>query len=293
MMDELIIKKRMPGFYMERAVRNGGFNMKFRHFHENYEFYFLLAGEGNYFIDRETYRVSGGMAVMIKKNQIHRTSMEEKASSDRILVNLDERLLKEICTDAGMMPVWEWVRGSYGVNKLPDHEWQEIKGVLMQTLTELDEKPEFYDAAVKLNMARVLLLLYRFRENAREFGENRKVDTPKYRKVHEIAEYLRLHGETGESLEELAERFFISKAYMTRIFREVTGFTVNEYKNVMRVNKAKALLQNSSLSMKEIAAKLDFSDVTYFERVFKKHTDTTPLKYRKAKRREIDLMGNH
>ena len=111
------------------------------------------------------------------------------------------------------------------------------------------------------------------------------VQTSKHGKVHEVAEYLTLHCETDESLEELAGRFFISKSYLSRIFREVTGFSVNEYRNLARVRKARELLSASEYSVTEISELLGFESVTYFERVFKKHTDATPLKYRKETRR--------
>jgi len=61
----------------------------------------------------------------------------------------------------------------------------------------------------------------------------------------------------------------------------VTGFSVNEYRNLARVRKAKELLANSGYSITEISEILGFESITYFERVFKKHTDVTPLRYRK------------
>ena len=97
-----------------------------------------------------------------------------------------------------------------------------------------------------------------------------------------MADYLTVHPETDESLEELARRFYVSKSYLSRIFREVTGFTVNEYRNVSRIRKSQQLLRDGNLSVTEIAAQAGFENLTYYERVFKKYTDTTPLKYRKT-----------
>ena len=61
----------------------------------------------------------------------------------------------------------------------------------------------------------------------------------------------------------------------------MTGFTVNEYMNVARTKKAQNLLVHSGYSITEIAEILGFESITYFERVFKKYTDDTPMKYRK------------
>lgn len=103
----------------------------------------------------------------------------------------------------------------------------------------------------------------------------------KHQKVNQVADYLGRHPETSESLEELAKRFYISKSYLSRIFREVTSFTVNEYKNVSRIKKSQQLLLHSDCSITEVSDLLGFENLTYYERVFKKYTGVTPLKYRK------------
>lgn len=50
----------------------------------------------------------------------------------------------------------------------------------------------------------------------------------------------------------------------------------------VRVRKACELLRSTRLSVQEIAEQVGYQDVTYFIRMFKKHEQVTPLKYRKA-----------
>lgn len=76
--------------------------------------------------------------------------------------------------------------------------------------------------------------------------------------------------------------FFISRSYLTRIFRTVTGFTVNEYQNICRIKKAQILLRETSLTMTEIAMETGFGSLPYFERVFRKATAQTPMQYKKS-----------
>jgi YesN/AraC family two-component response regulator len=54
----------------------------------------------------------------------------------------------------------------------------------------------------------------------------------------------------------------------------------NDYLNLVRVNRAKFMLQNYSLTLKEIAANCGYSDAAYFCRVFKKTSNITPTEYR-------------
>jgi len=61
----------------------------------------------------------------------------------------------------------------------------------------------------------------------------------------------------------------------------VTGFSVNEYKNINRIKKSRHYLCHSDYSITEISDMLGFENLTYYERVFKKYAGITPLKYRK------------
>jgi two-component system response regulator YesN len=51
----------------------------------------------------------------------------------------------------------------------------------------------------------------------------------------------------------------------------------------IRKEKAKELLQNSSLSMKEICAQIGYADPNYFRRTFKKNVGVTPTEYKEGK----------
>ena len=96
-------------------------------------------------------------------------------------------------------------------------------------------------------------------------------------------------------LEEIAGRFFISKSYLSRIFKEVTGFTVNEYLNIRRIMKAKQLLSTPEPNVTAISEMLGYENVSYFERVFKKYAHTTPLRFRRQvwedKKQLTERMG--
>ena len=56
----------------------------------------------------------------------------------------------------------------------------------------------------------------------------------------------------------------------------------SDYLKDVRMEKAKELLENSSLSAKDIAVKVGFQNVTYFSTVFKKETGLSPAEYKRA-----------
>lgn len=103
----------------------------------------------------------------------------------------------------------------------------------------------------------------------------------KYAIVYAVSDYVSTHFCEDISLDQLANRFFISKYYLSRSFREVTGFGIREYVNILRVQKAQSMLQETNLSVSEIAETLGFDSITYFERIFKRHLAVSPVQFRR------------
>lgn len=77
-----------------------------------------------------------------------------------------------------------------------------------------------------------------------------------------------------------AERLQTTEKYLIRVFRDKYGDTPYAYLIQKRIEAAKELLCITELSVKEIAAKLAFSDSNYFSRTFKKYTGVSPVAYR-------------
>jgi AraC-like DNA-binding protein len=80
--------------------------------------------------------------------------------------------------------------------------------------------------------------------------------------------------------ESVAEHFGLAPNHVSRLFRKEGLMRFNDYLNLVRVNRAKFMLQNYSMTLKEIAAGCCYSDAAYFCRVFKKICKVTPTEYR-------------
>ncbi len=83
------------------------------------------------------------------------------------------------------------------------------------------------------------------------------------------------------SLDHLAESLNLSAAYLSVYIKEKTGANFSEHFNSVRIRKAKDLLGASSMSIQEISSHLGYSNVTSFNRMFKKMTGIPPGEYRK------------
>lgn len=81
-------------------------------------------------------------------------------------------------------------------------------------------------------------------------------------------------------LNDVAEHLKISPAYLSRLFRKETGETFSEYVNRLKIEEASSLLLYTSCSDLEISNMLSYSSQSYFIKVFRKYTGSTPKKYK-------------
>ncbi|MDE6882866.1 MAG: AraC family transcriptional regulator [Lachnospiraceae bacterium] len=91
------------------------------------------------------------------------------------------------------------------------------------------------------------------------------------------------HPEEKLSMEEAAAFTHMSYSNFCRSFKLMLGYSYVDFCNMIRVRRAQELLQNSNMSVTEISALLNFGSVSYFNRIFKKITNCTPLVYRASR----------
>lgn len=108
-----------------------------------------------------------------------------------------------------------------------------------------------------------------------------RISRGKRQSVQEIKDYLDAHYTEKITLDALAERFYINKFYLTRVFKEQFGQSVNGYLVQLRITQAKRMLRFTDNSMETIAQECGLHDANYFARLFKKIEGVTPGEYRR------------
>ena len=88
------------------------------------------------------------------------------------------------------------------------------------------------------------------------------------------------------TLDDLSEKFFLSKPYLSKYIKEKSGLTFGDILKQVRMKKARALLKSSSMTVENIALTVGYQNVEHFNRLFKKEYLMTPLQYRNAKNQE-------
>lgn len=286
-MNEITFSKQIPGLFAEEYLRVTEFSMADRHFHESLELYFMLEGERYYFIEQDTYHIKPGMAILVNRNQIHKTSMVSGNKKHlRFLLQLDPSVLDSYFSLPEVPDIRSFGDHYWGVAEFTSEEWQQVLFTLDLLKKEMNRTDTTGNTISLLLTMQLITLFVRSRcqqeiSQRKSSAASHKVHTGMYQKVHEIALYLQNHCSESCPLDDIAAHFYISRPYLTRIFKSITGFTVTEYLGVCRIRRAKMLLQETNLSITDISAQTGFGNITYFEKVFKKMTDCTPFQYRK------------
>lgn len=96
------------------------------------------------------------------------------------------------------------------------------------------------------------------------------------------ATYMQKHITRPVSAEEIANELQISLPHLSRVFKSVTGATLIEYNNRVKINHAKQLLESMDMPLREVAMQVGMHDEKYFSRLFKKYTGMTTSTYKKS-----------
>ncbi|MEB9892173.1 helix-turn-helix domain-containing protein, partial [Bacillus cereus] len=99
--------------------------------------------------------------------------------------------------------------------------------------------------------------------------------------IFDIARYVEQHYNEDLSLQDMAERFYVSREYISRKFKQQFGINLSDYWTGIRIEKAKRLLLNPHLRIAQVGEMVGYQDEKYFSKVFKKVEGVSPNLYRK------------
>lgn len=159
--------------------------------------------------------------------------------------------------------LWE-----YGLN---DDEKERVEGAKLLISREMLNLQKLLDA-VKSEEDYLCNLLQKKRGNMQYSAS-----------VKEVMEYVEDHMGERISLEQMADKVFLSKPYLSTLFKKETGRKFSSYLQEVRLEKSRTLLKDTRLSVGKIAEQVGFFDSAHFSRAFKDHYGCSPLEYRKTK----------
>ncbi|MFN2747874.1 MULTISPECIES: AraC family transcriptional regulator [Bacillus] len=264
-------------FSIQYMHRKGFTEMNAPHVHESYELYYLLNGERTYFINQSVYTAEKGSMIIINPHDLHRTSSTEVEEFERILVNFSHDFIEPFLDSS-----------TYPLLPFPEHtnfisftlrEQTSVEQLLMEMKKECRLKQEGFEDVVRALLLQLLFTIYRTLASGRQ-SETRPLH-PMDEKISEIASYIQANFKETLTLTSLADLFYISPSYLSRVFKKVTGFHLHEYIRHIRIREAKKYLRDTDEKILNIAEETGFKHISHFNKTFKDIVGIPPLQYRK------------
>lgn len=256
------------------------------HCHVHYEIYVQMSGRRCYFLKNSVYEIETGDVVFIAPGLVHKTSNIDKNPHSRLLIEFDEKYLDDLSTFLSEADVRQKfssiLSNGYYIYRNEEHTDSILKKC--RTLVDNDSNGDAFDKMkCRLSVGELLLDIM-----SASFDPGKANEISSRYKISEILNYINDNYEKNISLKEISEKFYLSYYYLSRLFKEVTGFTFVAYVNIIRVNKAKLLIDETDEKMESISEIVGFGSQKQFVRVFKALYGISPSKYRSSvKRRKI------
>ena len=158
----------------------------------------------------------------------------------------------------------------------------------LKTLGEMDNSiRKSMDKEVEILFAQQLETVDALENQMIQFGkkvcyhiENQK-ESKNYTLRDEIMDYIhKVYANQNITLETIADQFLLSSSYITKFFKEQTGYPLMKYIDSLRMQKVKELLKSTKFNIKEVREMVGYVDETNFIRKFKKYEGVTPSHYR-------------
>ena len=101
-------------------------------------------------------------------------------------------------------------------------------------------------------------------------------------KIYKIQEWIRINSQKNLTLNQIAEKFHYNKNYLCRVFKKATGYTVQKYITMCKLETAKKVIMTDDIPVKQIAKISGFSDEKYLMRVFRQYEGMTFGEFKNA-----------
>lgn len=231
----------------------------YMHWHENIEILFITHGKLEIRMDDAVYYADEGDVAVVNSGAMHYLSVVgERVDYDCLIVDknfceqygffVDEKHIEEVFRDDELTKLNERIRWLLG------------------------EKPAYYEPEVIACLIKIMTIFFRSHTgDSVSYGANKNLAM-----VKAGIKYIDKHFKEQIGVEDVSLSVGYSKYYFSRCFKEVTGCTVNEYINRVRIKYADKKFREEKTSVSDVAALLGFSDISYFTKIFKKYTGKLP-----------------
>ncbi|MBW5445572.1 helix-turn-helix domain-containing protein [Cohnella sp. CFH 77786] len=251
------------------------------HSHPWYEVYYFHEGVCNYLIGDRIYSLSPGDLILMNGMTLHCPKMDPRYPYVRSVIHFEPSLLKPFLELPQGVPFLQPFQTPTNFKlSLQPREKEEVE----RLLAAMDERLRHGGTAAQSRMllvfADLLHLIYELCRNP--MSERPELPSEKESTVQRVVSYIEERFTEDLDMERLQADLHVSKFYLSRLFKEVTGVTIFDFVFQRRINEAKiSFLLDPGRSVTDVCFQTGFKHLAHFSRLFKRQVGMTPETYRK------------
>ncbi len=252
------------------------------HWHEEIQLTLVTRGSVCFYADGRRYEIHKGDGFFINSGRLHMAREEGEEGASYLCLDFHPRL---ITSYPGSIFAEKYVNPYLEGGQLSHLKLESKKASHRAVLDRLREIGMLYDIKAfgyEMSIQAKIHLLWLSLITLQRPGDEQARALPQgHDTVQEIITFLRTHYRETVSLSDVGRAVGFSESECCRQFKQVTGDTILNYLKSYRLSRSIELLENTRLSIGEIAYESGFSGASYYIESFKKELHKTPLQYRK------------
>ncbi|MCT8975645.1 helix-turn-helix domain-containing protein [Clostridium sp. CX1] len=247
------------------------------HWHKCIEIIFVLKGTVYVQIESETYEVREREIEIINEDEPHRIFSDDE--DNKILIfKMDVEFFEKYYNDVKNIYFYtnstkEWAQ--------EEEKYQVLRRFLSILACEAIQKSDDYDEEIEKHMVKLLFHLVNNFHYLLYDEEDLKENDIQFERYHRISKFIYNNYMNKISLQDIAEREFLSSYYLSHEIKNMAGINFKEFLNSTRVHESVKLLLDTEKTISEISEDVGFSHTRYYNKYFKMYYNVTPLQYRK------------
>ena len=271
---------RQEGLFISwRSYNRARFNTRW-HRHAGIEILYCQEGEGVLALGRNVFPYSCGTLVLFNSHTPHRVRMRSSYARWNLCF-LPEAIDRPTYLSPYLLELPRAGGAQYGyiVRIERERDDRRIRNLFADLYEEATEKRKGASQVIALRLTELLLLLERYWEQSATPSRPLRSGV-KGPLLHEILVYVENHLSDRLSVQSLARHFHLSDSYLYRLMHAATGQSPSQYIISRRIARARHLLENTPMTISEIARAVGIASTSYFCQLFKRHVGRSPRSYR-------------